>query len=337
MFHIAYVLRSKGRDRRHAGYTAQWTQRLDQALLNGITPRHQDLLMRKLTRIRQLMSFHDALAAHPDRSAVQAYLEANHNVFQNLAISYRSRPAPERAFFAHLMAQYHPGRGREHDQLAEILLDFLDDSTVYCRHNVLLALCSMGNAGAVEKLLRRFQQEGWYHNPRLLSDGLMTFFGSREALARRLWAQCRSWEELSQVAVVQFAAQLSDEFAPAFLSALTDPDTLLETRFALIRYFQRHPVPEAKPALLKLALDQDTNGPAIAACAALARYPGQDTVCVLEEALHSRSWNIRRNAAASLAALGVTPEQLPRLAESQDRYAMEILQYMSRNRKAVGA
>lgn len=332
---MGYIFRTKGRDKQHIRRAKQWKGQIEQVLDTGVTPRHQGLLLRKLTSIRHLMSYQDAQNALADHPGMQSYLDSNHDVFQALAAVYRHRPAAERAFFAHLIVCYHPGRGREHDQLAELLLDFLDDSTVYCRQNVLLALCALGNGGAVEQALRRFQREGWYHNPRLLSDGLMTFFGNREALAHRLWSQALRQEELFQVAVVQFATQLSGNFARPFLDALKDGETYLETRFALIRYFQRHPVPEAKSVLLKLALHPDGNGPAIAACAALAKYPGRDTVEVLEEALHSRSWNIRRNAAAALAELGVTMEDLPRLAQSGDKYATEILQYMQGRRKAV--
>ena len=332
---MAYIFRTKGRDQRHIRQTQYWKGQIEPVLSSGVTPHHQGVLLRRLTNIRQLMSYQDAQSALADHPGMQSYLDSNHDVFQALAAIYRHRPAAERAFFAHLIARYHPGRGREHDQLAELLLDFLDESTVYCRQNVLLALCALGNRGAVEQALRRFQREGWYHNPRLLSDGLMTFFGNREALARRLWSQTNSREELFQVAVVQFATQLSGDFAQPFLDALQKGETPLETRFALIRYFQRHSVPEAKPVLLKLALHPDGNGPAIAACAALAKYPGKETVDVLEKALHSRSWNIRRNAAFALAELGVTMEDLPGLAQSGDKYAAEILQYMQGRRKAV--
>ncbi len=325
-----------GRYRRHLKGVQQWKEQVESALSGGVTPYHQELLRRKLTSFRQLMSYQDALEALEEHPGLQGYLDSNHEVFQSLAATYRHRSPAQRACFAHVIACRHPGRGREHDQLAQLLLDFLDDSTVSCRQNVLLALCALGDSGAVEQALRRFQQEGWYHNPRLLSDGLMTFFGNRESLARRLWSRAQKQDDLFRVAVVQFAAQLSGDFMAPFLEALEQEDTPLETRFALIRYFQRHPAPEAKPVLLALALHPDGNGPAIAACAALAKYPGGDTVAVLEEALHSRSWYIRRNAAAALVELGVTRDDLPKLAQSGDKYAAEILEYMQETRKAVG-
>lgn len=333
---LTYVLRAKGRDRQQIKRVQKWKGQVELALNSGVTPHHQEVLRRKLTDFRQLVSYQDALDTLAEHSGIQNYLDSNHDVFQVLAATYRHRPAVQRAYFAHVIACRHPGRGREHDQLAVLLLDFLDNSTVSCRQNVLLALCALGNSAAVEQALRRFQQEGWYHNPRLLSDGLMTFFGNREALVRRLWSLAHKHEDLFKVAVVQFAAQLSGDFAALFLDALQQEDTPLETRFALIRYFQRHPVSEARPVLQELALHPDGNGPAIAACAALAKYPGRDTVAVLEEALHSRSWNIRRNAAASLAELGVTQVDLPKLVRSGDKYAAEILEYMQERRKAVG-
>lgn len=336
VLNLFYMLRAGSRDRRHRRRMQKWKGQVEEALANGVTPYHQERLRRRLTNFRQLMSYQDAVDALADHPGIQNYLDGNHDVFQVLAAAYRHRPAVQRAYFAHVIACCHPGRGREHDQMAGLLLDFLDNSTVSCRQNVLLALCALGNSGAVEQTLRRFQKEGWYHNPRLLSDGLMTFFGNREALVRRLWTRAQKHEDLFRVTVVQFATQLSGNFAALFLDALQQGDTPLETRFALIRYFQRHPAPQARAVLQELALHPDGNGPAIAACAALAKYPGTDTVAVLEEALHSRSWNIRRNAAASLAELEVSRAELPRLAQSGDKYAAEILEYMQERRKAVG-
>ena len=332
---LVYMLRAGSRDRRHRKKLQKWKEQVEAVLDNGVTPYHQEKLRRRLTDFWQLMSYQDALDTLEGHPGLQSYLDSNHDVFQSLAAVYRHRPAVQRAYFAHVIACRHPGRGRQHDQLAGILLDFLDNSTVSCRQNVLLALCALGNSPAVEQTLRRFHKEGWYHNPRLLSDGLMTFFGNREGLVRRLWARAQPHEDLFRVTVVQFATQLSGNFAALFLDALKEEDTPLETRFALIRYFQRHPAPQAGTVLRELALHPDGSGPAIAACAALAKYPGPDTVAVLEEALHSRSWNIRRNAAASLAELGVSRADLPMLAKSGDKYAEEILAYMQERRKAV--
>lgn len=337
VFNVLYIFRSKGRSRARVRAADQWRgileRELEELSVSGVlSSGHRRLLERRLERIESLMAYNQALEPHLDEVEVRHYLDACHDVYQTLAVTYRRRPAMERAFFAHLIALYHPDRGRVHDQLSELLLDFLEDSTVYCRENVLQALYAMGSAGGVARALQLFHERGWYHHPRLLADGLCGFYGDREALAQRLWSLCGAWDESLQVAIIQFAANLSDSFTASFLEALEQPSTPLETRFALIRYFQRWPDQRARPLLLTLASPQDseTADTAIAACAALARYPGADTAQVLKQALHSRNWHVRRNAASSLAALGVSGEDLEEIRRSGDRYACEMLEYMAR-------
>ena len=340
VFNLFYIFRSNGRGRKRELRTRRWAALLEEelaALAEGsqLRPAHQRLMERELKNINKLIAYQEAIEPRLGEALIQVYLDQNHDIYQSLAAAYRRRPAMERAFYAYLMSLYHPGRGRDHDQLVELLLDFLDNSTVYCRENVLRALCAMGSAPALEHALARFHEQGWYHQPRLISDGLTAFAGDRAALARRLWDAGAAWDENLRIGIIQFASNLSESFADLFLPALTQKETSSETRFALIRYFQRKPTPAARPILFELALTgKDEGGPAIAACAALARYPGPDTEQVLEDALLSRNWYVRRNAAASLSALGVEAENLTKPRQSGDRYAVEMLTYMAGIRKS---
>lgn len=332
VFNVAYIFRSRGHWKSQRKKIEKWENFLltDRGTIRAAHARRSGL-EKKLVKIDELMAFHSALEPHLEE--VQRYLDRNYDMFLVLAVEYRKRPAMERAFFAHLIAVYHPDRGRRNDRLSEILLQFLDNSTVYCRENVLRALYAMGNAGAVEHALMLMQANGWYHNEKLLSDGLTSFAGDREALVRRLWKARSGWDEQLQTAVVQFATNVSDSMASDFLEALNRRETPEETRFALVRYFQRHRYEEARPALLEMAGRADEGGLAIAACAALSKYPGDDTMSVLKQALHSRNWHVRRNAAASLVLLGVSDEDKEELYGSGDRYAGEMLAYMARLRE----
>ena len=337
VFNLGYILRSQGRNRRRERQTAQWQEELAaQWDAGSVSPAHRDRLARKLPNIRQLLAYYTALKprlAQPEPPA--AYLEAIRPLWTELAFAYRKRPAMERAFFAYVLSELPWESGSSQNRLAQLLLAFLDRSTVYCRENVLLALCALGNAGALERALERFQAEGWYHHPRLLSDGLAAFSGDRDAFARRLWKAAAAWSEPYQAAVVQFAAGLPEGGGPdlsrEFREALTSAAVPQETRFALVRYFQRHPRPEALEPLLRL-VSQETGegGLAIAACAALGRYPSPESRQALKQALHSRNWYVRRNAASSLVQLGLSEEEQRQLAQDPDRYAREMYEYMRR-------
>ncbi len=218
--------------------------------------------------------------------------------------------------------------------LAEILLGYLENSTVYCRENVLCALYALGNGPAVEHAFEVLNEHGWYHHSRLLSDGMAKFSGSKAELVRRLWRHRSQWADFLVVAVVQFAAGLQEAFFEEFLPGLEEEQLSQEVRFALVRYFGHHICPECKPILLRFLQTGDggESGLAIVAASALARYHGEDTLLGLMLALHSRVSDVRRYAAASLAALGISEESMAEIRADGDRYAIEMLEYMTENR-----
>lgn len=344
VFNVAYIFRSKGAQRVNLRREDKWRRLLEgQVLLlkegNVPSDRQQNYLRRHLQSTNELMAFNEVLNAlkEEDGQQIQLLMQQNHQIFRDLAVYYHRKSAMERAFFAYIIAAYHPPVGAVHDPLVEILLSYMDNSTVYCRENVLNALYALGNEQAVEHAFGRLNDQGWYHNPRLLSDGMMRFSGDRAQLVERLWRHRRQWEEFLLVAVVQLATQLTEDFSALFLDALDEKTLPLEVRFALVRYFQRHPCLAAKPYLLDYvtASAGQENGLAIAAASALEKYPGEDTRQALKEALHSRDWYVRHNAAVSLTKLGFSQQELGELRSSGDRYAVEMLEYVAGSVTAI--
>nr|WP_297935006.1 HEAT repeat domain-containing protein [uncultured Blautia sp.] len=335
LFNVFYIIYSKQKTHRGGKLEKKWLERLlpvwERVLKEGSVPaEHRKLVERKLRNVDQMIAYHETVKSHLTEPGVQQYLDLSHDVFQNLVLYYSGRPPMEKAYFAHVISVYHPDRGREHDRLEEILLSYMSDTTVYCRENVLQALYAMGNIAAIEHALSLLSDMEIYHHPRLLSDGMMKFSGDKKVLVRKLWAQRHRFSEPIQVAVVQFAAMISDEFSREFLKELEDERALMEVRFSLIRYFGRYPFEDALPFLLKCVREKkgDGVGFAVAACAVLAKYPGKETMEVLLDALHSRDWYVRRNAASSLIKLGISKQEEERLKNSGDQYAVEMLDYM---------
>lgn len=344
VFNMAYIARSKRQARRNVWWRRAWEKRIrrqmEHELISALfMEKHFAVMEKQLQSIPQLTAYHDAVmdCMEQDPDVCQQYLNACAMAFQRLAIYYGRRDAMERAYFAYLMSVYHPAREKG-GQITEILLGYLEDSTVFCRENVLQALFAMGKSAPVETALSMMNERGWYHHNRLLSDGLMTFAGDKVALAKRLWKSCGKWNEVYQVAVIQFAANLSDDFSASFYEALRKRNLPQETYFALIRYFQRHPYPPAEEVLIGL-LEEDgqrQNGDfAIAAAAALAKYPSGKTKTALLEAIHSRNWHTRRNAASSLLSIGLTREDVRYIKDRGDRYAIEMMLYMIKEKGYV--
>lgn len=335
VFNLLYITRSKGVKRKRKKRVVRWERALGDILVRGEDNLlRRERLFEKLKRTEDLLAFQHVLSeiAQTQEELVGTFFQENRASLLSLALAYRKRPAMERAFFAYVIASFHPPATSQRDQLSEILLGYLEDSTVYCRENVLHALYALGSPQAVEHALELLHLRGWYHHPRLLSDGLVKFTGDRVDLADRLWRDRHRWEEFLTVAVVQFATNLpEDSFSASFLAALEEDGLTLEVRFALLRYFQRHYYPPAKPLLLTLVENGGgkEGGLAIPAAASLARYPGEDTMAALKQALHSRNWYVRRNAAQSLVTLGISPEQAEEIRAGGDRYALEMLAYVA--------
>ena len=346
LFNVVYVLRSKKKSRRQIRAEKFWMAAIEaecRQLERGAecSAEHAKQMQTRLTKIIELLAYQEAVqvtSARRGQTLTQQYLDAFHHSFFVLAVEYSHRPAMERSFYAHLIARYHPDREHSGNRLAEVLLTYFDNSTVFCRENVLQALYALGCSSAIEQAFSRMNQQGWHHHTRLLSDGLANFYGDREQLAWRLWRRCEAWTNSFQVAVVQFAAGISDSFCSVFLDALQSPKVDTERKFALIRYFQHHCYPPVKQVLLDLLQQEDSSGLAIVSASTLSRYPGEDTYQALMSALRSRNWYVRRNAASSLVALGSTYADAAVLRKQGDRYAAEMLEYMlEKNRPALAA
>ena len=323
VFNILYIGRSKWVERQRERRIRRWEARLE---ASDITEKDAS----GLRRISQMTAFSVALER---KGLVNGKWFLSHlNLVQTLALSYQNRPAMERAFIGYWIASFHTPVGKEQAMLPQIMLSYLDHSTVFCRENTLHALYALGHAMAVEHALQVMSERQYYHNPKLLSDGMMTYTGDVVELVDRLWKHRMEWEECIMVSVVQYASMLKTaHWAEPFLAELQDERVSLEIMFSLVRYFQRHVYAPALPVLLHLA-QTDEAGEAdlkVAAVSALQNYEGDEVHRVLLGALKDRNWYVRRNAAQSLLKRGISQEDLASIRQTGDRYALEMLEYMA--------
>lgn len=261
---------------------------------------------------------------------IAEYMIACRNAIFDTAEVYRKKEAMERALFAYFISLLPEKAVPEYYRMGEILLSYLDHSTVYCRENVLQALYTLGNENALIRALQTFQENGWYHEPKLLSDGMLHFRGDKNGLARRLWNQ--KWGEQMKAVLIRFMTRLEEDMSDLVLPELTTGR--YELCFAAIRYFAVHINREAEPVLLKiLKEDGDT---AVAAAQTLGSYPDEAAKEALKEALCSRRWDVRRNSAESLMKMDLSKEEIGQLCTSEDRYAREMFIYVLESRGKTG-
>ncbi|MEE0751335.1 HEAT repeat domain-containing protein [Frisingicoccus sp.] len=332
VFNILYIFSSKQRTRisvRHKrameaflnvqGDKAKSGKAMDETEKAGI--------VRKLENIPWLLAFHEVLEdfeKNETPEAVKAVMEYMAPAIYELALYYQKRPSVERAFFAYFSGVHLAKAPEAYERLGEVFILYLEDSTVYCRENVLHALYALGAAGALERVFEQFREEHWYHQPKLISDGLNEFQGDREKLARQLWKKKDLWPEFINIGLVQFMSGQTADFSDLLFPALTKGPR--EVRFAVIRYFQRHPKEAAAPVLLEILGENEDL--AIAAAAALEKYPTAPVVEALKKALCSTNWYVRRNAATSLIRIGISPGEQKELLANKDRYAREMFTYV---------
>ena len=298
-------------------------------------------MKRKLHHQEHLLVFihvmEDLFAEYP--AEIRSYLDYLAPALDSLTDHYKKRNDPIRyAFFLYTLRVFQQMSGVTPPKVVDILLRALQEPNTYCRENALQAIYKSGEADLVLKALEIIDSGKISHNKKLLSDGLLTFTGSRNELADELWNKFESFTPGMQTVILDYVRFGSPGHRDRLLSIMKDEKRSPELRFSCIRYFGKYPDEEAYPVLLEMAensRDLRWEYQAIA-CTALASYPRPETVETLKRALHVSNWYVRYNAADSLMKLGVGYVDLIEVIDGNDRYAREILQFqldMQYNRK----
>lgn len=344
LFNILFVVRT--RYQRHLteeSWTQWWQALTDLAplLASGLSlpDAHIKLLQKRLRNDEQLIVYQNVLTS-PDLPLTEPlrldYLNRCAPVWEELARYYAHKDAMERAFFAYTLSELANSRLPNRNLLAECMLSYLENSTVYCREQVLCALYALGSDTALEQAFTVLTQHRWAHNAKLIADGLRHYTGDSTALVLHLWKNRTLWLDSILVGIIQFAADVSDVFSDPFASALMQEPLSLDVHLALMRYFRKNPAPAVQPYLYK-ALEHSLPGEsteyAIVAASTLCAYPCEQTHTALKHALHDANWYVRKNAAASLVQLGVSEQEIQAVLHSGDRYACEILEYTLQHEK----
>ena len=343
-FNLLYRLTLRGGDRR-LGRRVAWIARQVSPQLERVErgepveERHRRRLGRRLSRVKGLLAFDRYLdQMDGENPAVQGYLGQLLPVFLRLSVVYRRREDTQAAYFCHLLTRHQLYRRLRGDHqparlqgkmLLRMVSAYLERDSLYCRVNALKALCAFGDeeivVEAVQDLGRR---DGPVLHEKVVVETLMTFAGDQEALIGQIWSRFEEFPLSLQRALLDFIRFKSGGYCPRMLSLLMDNSRDKELRFAAIRYFGRYPYEPARQPLLDFVADGDPLRWEYAAISAssLAWYPGQEVVDALSRAMHSGSWYVRYNAAASLEAHGLSDEEMARAA-GKDRYAREMLAY----------
>ena len=341
LFNVVYIFIDKAQHRQIK------SRRLDMAdiiisqitlIKNGepVQKEHLSYLQRKLKQARNMKIFEQSMQEIQQRQPQEVcthYLKQLRPVFLWLTAEYDKRDPIEQSYFSNIIAQFGIDRGQEvFDGIIEYCLDKIPEKEVSLRENSLKALYSIGNPDAILAAWTAMENEEILHSNKLLSDGLLRFTGDREQLARLLFRHRREYSDRLLLPVMQYIYHFSDDYQNDFLEILEDAGADKELQLEALRYFRKYPYEPARQTIqsfLRYRGLVDWEYTAVAALT-LSRYPGPDTVDCLKESLSDTNWYIRLNSADTLIhGLKISQVQLHDIYNGRDRFAKEILQYVS--------
>jgi len=316
IYNAVVIYNKKNSDKNMQKNTKKWVAAISQELniSNGVTTysqKHQKQLTRRLTHVEQLIAFSNALNFFKYEQGIYFYekymgMLVQSDVFHALAVAYKEKKNEERAYFAYFVSQ-HPQVVKTTTGICESTIDtmvsYIEASDIYCRVNVLKALCIVGELHGITNVLQFFSDKFHFIHHKLLAEDLFNFSGDKEVLALHLWEKYKDWNDNVMLGVITFITLFSSEFKSAFLPVLQNQRTSAKIRLAIIRYYKEYRFDMAQPILIEYLNQTDNYDFAAEAASALGAYPGYNTTMALIAALKSDNWYVQYNTTSSLVAL----------------------------------
>lgn len=297
---------------------------------NTVEDKHRIMLLKRLVRVRELMAFDKSLEIlsreYPEE--IRDYLYSLDSVFFALANRYSRKNEIQMTYFPYVISRYNLFYKEDLPQINRILVDLLEKPSIYCRENALNAFYSMGISDNVADALQIIDSTGYYHNKKLLTDGLMSFAGDKNELNEYLWERLPVYSLNTQLAILDYFRFSSGNYQERMLKLLKEEHDS-EIHFCAIRYLGRYPYEPAYEQLMKYAEHEDEIHWEYTSitCFALASYPSERTIAALKKNLSSHNWYVRLNASQALENLKLEYADFIDIFEGDDRYAGEMMRY----------
>jgi len=339
MIYNAFVIyRKKSRSKAMKKNTAGWIKSVCQQITANdaaICPRHKKHLIKNLAHVEELIAFSHALNFFNlgySKDFYNKYMSilVESKIFQSLALAYKKKKNEEQAYFAHFVSQ-HPSVAKNAEGICknttDSIVSFTVNSDIYCRVNVLKALCKLGDMHGIISVLQFYSDKPAFIHHKLLAEDLYGFAGDKEVLALTLWEKHKFLNDNIVLGVITFIAMFSDRFKTAFLPVLQSQSANADIRLALIRYYKEYNFEPAQPILIEYLNQTDSYELAMAAALSLSAYPGFATIHALNTALESENWYVRYNAVSSLVELGAYRDRFSYNAQSRDSNVLQMIDY----------
>jgi len=334
IFNFIITHHSRGQSTPSADTVKKWISILNKQVTTtpdntSGTLKHEQFLLKRLSNIEELIAYFHALQHRKSESleAYNNYAHKQHEAFQKLADRYKKKSSTERACYANFICDFPDLAGNPYGHMVDILISYIDNSTVHCRMSVLRVLCSIGSTHGIVNALQVINDKHLFVHKQLLTDELLNFKGDKEILGAYLWSGALHWNDNIADSVVQFITRFSDSYNEVFLPVLQNSSIGAEVRIAIIRYYGKYVCEAAQPTLIGFITEPTNINLACEAAFALALYPTYDTITALKSALYRPEWNLRYSASLALIKMKNTIDLLSAL-ENESNYATELVTYM---------
>lgn len=333
-YNIVSMLDKKGKDKRFKKRCSKMKDIFEEQLYrleqgDILTEKEQNRFIRKLCRVENLMIFEQVLKEEAEAGKnIEKYFETYRRNTLPLCVYYQGKEDMQKAYMAYMLSYCHVKNTPENKVIIEFLLNMLGDKNVYCRENALHTLYSIGDEKLLIDGMRRLNEAPYFHYPKLLTEGLLTFQGDHGKLIDGFWAIWGEWKAEMQVAILNYIRFKTGGYEDKMYQLLQDENQNEEIQYSAIRYLGKYAYLPAYPLFLSFLEEKGEkwNYAAIAAVA-LSSYPGEKTIYSLKKALGNGNWHVRYNAAQSLIHLGVKESDLRDVLNGEDRFAKEMMEF----------
>ncbi len=295
---------------------------------------HENFLLHKLKKMDYFINFVE-VTEESEKGKRENYLMNLKPVFEKLISKYEKKKISFQVYFVSFLEKYPIIYNDDWNKIVEYLIQCCSSKSIYLRESALSSLYKIGNESYLEEALRNMNYLKINHPTKLLTDGFIRFEGSINNFAEMLKENISNYSDSYKISCLEYFSYQKIDFRKGIFQLLSSPEETKEVKLACIRYFANsiyEPVSKMLYELLKE--DQDTFEYAAVAANVLKSYPSKETLKHLVEALRSKNWYVRNNAACAIVSFA-TEKELESLKNFDDKYGREALMYHISMKKDV--
>ena len=287
-----------------------------------------DKFIKSLKKTIRLEAFFDAINELENEQRTRVMLDNNEAILRLIS---REKNKIIHAYFAYMLQNVDLSEEKG-DGYGPLMLELLNDNSIYTRENALKAIYSFKNAKLVADSLIKLTNLDIPHNDKLLADGMLTFDGDVKQLADLLMLKYEDLLECYRNALINFLNYKSiNDYDDLLIEDAQRENVSVDTICCIIRKINKSKSEknlEFLMNLIKRFKEGNIWEPVAIAVAGLANYGEYPEVKeLLKKEVISRNWYIRKNAANSLATIGLSDDDLEEIYSQNDRFANDAIKY----------